>query len=108
MEHTQKIQIFLDKRDLGIIQPNNSYGTKNFNDWYVNIVFIKTNKLVDDYIQTYIDPLRVTMQRQLVNPYFMEYGFFENIQSFSGATGENSNQINIITKAKTYNIQIQK
>jgi len=102
MEPTYKIQIFLDKRDLGIIQPNNSYGTKNFSDWHIDIPFTKSTKLVNDYIQTYIDPLRYTMQRQLVNPYFMEFGFFESVQSFSGAS------INIESRAKSYNIAINK
>lgn len=110
METAYKIQIFLDKRALGIIQPNNSYGTQNAKDWYISVPFTKSTKLVSDYVQTYSDPFRTTMQRQLVNPYFMEYGFFETIKGFSGATSisVDSSFANITTKARMYNIDINK
>jgi|SRR3989304_8532589 len=104
MEPTHKISLFLDKRDLGVIQPNGSYGTKNHSDWYVIIPFFKSDRLVDEYVYTYMDPFKTTMTRQMVNPYFIEFGFFENIQSFSSSTGIH----NIETKAPLYNITINK
>lgn len=111
-EQIHKITLFLDKRELGILQPNNSYGTKNYNDWYINIPFTKTFKFADDYVHTYIDPFKTSLSRQLVNPYFIEYGFFETISSFSGNVVDISvNTIdmpNIDFKAKLYGIDINK
>lgn len=111
MEQSYKIQLFLDKReDFGIIQPNNSYGTKNFYDWHINIPFTKTNKVVEDYVHVYMDPFTTTLTRQLVNPYFMEFGFFETVKSYSGTTDNfiDINYLNIDLKSKLYNIQINK
>jgi len=111
-EQIHKITLFLDKRDLGVFQPNGSYGTKNNSDWYINVPFIKTFKLVDDYVHVYLDPFRTSMNRQLINPYFIEYGFFETISSFSGnnvdITVNNSDMPNIDFKAKLYGIDINK
>jgi len=107
MEPTYKISLFLDKRELGILQPNMTYGTKNHSDWYVNVTLLQSNRLVDEYIHTYMDPFRTVMTRQLINPYFLEYGFFEDIQSFSSST-DNVITHNIQTKAPLYNIPINK
>lgn len=98
-----KVSLFLDKRSLGILQPDRTYGTKNHSDWYVVVPFFKTNRLVDEYVHTYIDPFKTKMERQLVNPYFIELGFFEDIQSYSASTG-----VNIETKAPAYNIPVNK
>jgi hypothetical protein len=107
MEPTYKVTLFLDKRDLGILQPDRTYGKKNHSDWYINVPFVLSDKLVDEYIHTYLDPFRTVMQRQMVNPYFLEYGFFETIQSYSASTDGNVYH-NIETKAPLYNIAINK
>ena len=103
-----KISLFLDKRELGILQPDGSYSTKNKKDWYVTIPFVRTEKIVDDYIHLYMDPFRASIQRQLVNPYFMDYGFFETIISFSSSTQNTNSSEYIETKSKIYNIDINK
>lgn len=110
METANKITLFLDKRELGILQPDSSYKKQNHSDWYVNVSLIKTTKLVDDYVHTYLDPFRTSITRQLVNPYFIEYGFFETIQSYSGSVNVyiGSSEVNIDSKAKLYNIDINK
>ena len=102
---TYKISIFLDKRDLGILQPDRSYGTKNHSDWFIPITLTQSNRLVDEYVHTYMDPFRTAMPRQLINPYFVEFGFFETIQSFSAST-DGVDIHNIQTKAPIYNITI--
>ncbi len=107
MEPTYKVSLFLDKRDLGVLQPDRTYGKQNHSDWYITVPFIKSDRLVDEYIHTYMDPFRTTMTRQLINPYFIEFGFFENIQSFSASTDGVSIH-NIETKAPLYNIDINK
>lgn len=104
MEPTHKISLFLDKRDLGILQPNGTYGQKNHSDWYVVIPFFQSNRLVDEYVYTYMDPFKTTMTRQMINPHFIELGFFENIQSFSSSTDIH----NIEIKAPLYNIELNK
>lgn len=112
METTNKITLFLDKRELGILQPDSSYKKQNHSDWYINVNLIKTIKLVDDYVHTYMDPFRTSITRQLVNPYFIEYGFFETISSYSGnvvdVTVNLSEMPNIDFKAKLYGIDINK
>ena len=40
---------------------------------------------VDDYVDVDIDPTRATVERQLINPFFMELGFFEDITSIGGS-----------------------
>jgi len=105
MEPIYKISLFLDKRDLGILQPDGTYKTKNHSDWYVTVPLNRTLSLVDDYVYTYLDPFRTFMPRQLVNPYFVDYGFFENIESYSAST---SGAHNIVTKAPLYRIDINK
>lgn len=107
-DSTYKISLFLDKRDLGILQPNGSYGKKNSKDWYITIPFVMTNKIVDDYVHTYMDPFKTVIQRQMVNPYFMDYGFFETIKSFSSNTETAGSELFIDTKSKIYNIDINK
>jgi len=107
-DSTYKISLFLDKRELGILQPDGSYGKKNNKDWYVTIPFISTNKIVDDYVQIYMDPFRSIIERQLVNPYFVDYGFFETVKSYSSTTETVGSDLFIETKAKVYNIDINK
>jgi hypothetical protein len=107
MEPTYKISIFLDKRELGVLQPDRTYGKKNNKDWYVTVPIYVSNRLVDEYIQTYMDPFRTSMTRQLINPYFIEFGFYENIQSYSASTDGVAIH-NIETKAPLYNITINK
>jgi len=107
-DSTHKISLFLDKRELGILQPDGSYGKKNNKDWYITIPFVTTNKIINDYIQIYMDPFRSIMERQMVNPYFMDYGFFETIKSFSSSTQNANSDLFIETKSKVYNIDINK
>jgi hypothetical protein len=108
MEATYKVTLFLDKRELGVLQPDRTYGKVNHSDWHITFPMYSSNKLVDEYVQTYLDPFRTTMTRQAFNPYFIEYGFFENIQSYSASTEMNPWMHNIELKAPLYNIKINK
>jgi|ERR1035437_2023615 hypothetical protein len=102
MDETIKITLFLDKRSSGIIEPNGTYGTRNYSDWFITIPLVKT-QVLDDYMKTYKDTNTSFIPRQLINPYFINYGFFETIQSYSSGTSTNEN---ISTKAPLYNITI--
>jgi hypothetical protein len=55
-----------------------------------------------------MDPFRSKIERQLVNPYFMDYGFFETVKSYSSTTETVGSDLFIETKAKVYNIDINK
>ncbi len=98
-------KIFLDKRIDGVVQPNGSLGTQNNNDFYINIPITKTYKKVNDYVNIEKDPFKTSVQRQKVNPYFIEFAFFETIgQIKTGATPS----YNIEDKTKLFNIFINK
>ena len=81
----KKYTLFLDKREFGILQPDLTYGSKNYSDYYVNVILLKNNNLID-YVQKYLDPTTNTIERQEINPYFMELDFFRTIKSISGDT----------------------
>ncbi len=115
MEKNNKIKLYLDLRDEGVVQPDGTYGTQNQNDYFINLNLIRKYKLYDDYVDIQLDPLRVNMQRQLINPWFIEFGFFESIRS-TGITGNSSTNYNvlvpssenIIKKAEIFSITINK
>jgi len=97
MDETIKISLFLDKRTLGILQPNGSFGTQNNSDWFITVSLTK-EQILDDYISKYKDTFTSSIPRQPFNPYFINYGFFENTN-----TDED-----ISNKAPNYNITINK
>lgn len=115
MNKNFKIKLYLDLRSDGVVQPDGTYGTQNINDYYINLPLVRKMKLVDEYIDVQIDPLRVDMQRQLINPWFIEFGFFESIRS-TGITGTSLNNYNVlvpttenlIKKAEIFSITINK
>lgn len=115
MENNIKIKLYLDIIDQGIVQPNGTVGTQNINDFYVNIPLKREIKVFDKYIDVQRDPLRLDMQRQLINPWFIELGFFNSIKS-TGITGTSSNNYNIlvpsvqnlIKKAEIFSITINR
>lgn len=115
MEKNLKIKLYIDYRPDGIVQPDGTYGTENHKDFYLNIKLNRELKLFDDYVDVELDPLRVSMQRQLINPSFIEFGFFESIRS-TGITGKTNNNLNtlvpttqnLIKKAEIFSITINK
>lgn len=99
MQPDIKIQLFVDKRPEGILH----YGARKFGDkpefdFYINVPLYKTTNLIDDYVQISVDPSRFKVERQLINPYFIELGFFETV----GEVKE------IEDKAGTFGIKINK
>lgn len=115
MDDNLKIKLYLDLREDGIVQPNGTYSTQNYTDYFININLNKKTKIIDEYIDVQKDPTRVDMQRQLINPSFIEYGFFESIRT-TGISGTSSNNYNIlvpsteniIKKAEIFSITINK
>ena len=115
MEKNFKVKLYLDLREDGVVQPDGTYGTQNNKDYYVNLNLNREIRIIDEYIDIQKDPLRVDMQRQFINPWFIEYGFFESIRS-TGITGTSSNNYNVlvpttenlIKKAEIFSITINK
>ncbi len=113
MEPKLKIQLYLDKRELGVVQPDGTYGSQNHTDYYVNIHLNRRYNIIDEYIDIAIDPLRTEMQRQLINPWFIEFSFFESITS-TGIAGKFDDLTlvpvseNLIKKAEKFKIDINK
>lgn len=115
MDKNYKVKLYLDLREDGVVQPDGTYGTENKNDYYINLNLIRKFKIHDSYVDVQLDPLRVNMQRQLINPWFIEFGFFESIRStgITGSTSTNYNVLvpsveNIIKKAEIFSITINK
>ena len=51
-------------------------------DWYINIILKKDIELTD-YVEVNKDSYQIIIDRQEINPYFYELGFFETIESIS-------------------------
>lgn len=82
-----KVKIYLDKRPEGVVQPDGTYGTQNVSDYYVNINLTREINIIDEFIQVEIDPYKTQMERQKVNPWFVEFGFFESLKT-TGISGK--------------------
>ena len=95
-----KVKLFLDKRPEGTKLPNNTYGTQNYSDFFVNFSLTKTIDLID-YVNVYQDPFRTQIDRQLINPFFIELDFFSTIQNI-----ENQDYTGISGKTQIFNLTI--
>ena len=51
-------------------------------DWYLNVMLTKDIELTN-YVEINKDATKYTINRQNINPYFYELGFFETIDSIS-------------------------
>lgn len=115
MENKLEIKLYLDIRENGVVQPDGTYSSQNYRDYYVNVNIGRNFKLIEPYVDIQLDPLRVDMQHQLINPWFIEFGFFETIKT-TGITGKTSNNFNVlvptiqnlIKKADNFSITINR
>ena len=48
-------------------------------DFFLPVFITRTNNVVE-YVNTTYDPTIFTMERQEINPYYIEFGFFDTIQ----------------------------
>ena len=102
MDTNVKIELFIDKRPNGILQPSGMLGPNNDSDFYVNVPLYRNITLFEDYVNITTDPFKTAIKRQMINPYFIELGFFETVNSVSGST------TSITQKATKYGITINK
>lgn len=105
MEQRFKIELFIDKRPNGILQPNGTLGVKNHSDFYINVPLNRDITLFEDYVNVALDPFRTLVERQLINPHFIELGFFETVDKISASTQSDSS---ITNKATQYGLTINK
>lgn len=106
MEEIKKYTIRINKSAEGFIQRSDgSYSTTYDKDFYITLPIYKESKL-NDYVNVWIDPDKLIIERQLVNPYFIELNFFENISSVLQENSIDGKSVEV--KAKTFGIDIQK
>lgn len=89
MEIQKKESFFLRKEGDKIVNENNTLGTLSDHDWYVDLILSKS-MAIDGYVQINRDSFIYEIERQNINPYFYELGFFETIKQI----GYNSSTLN--------------
>lgn len=105
----EKVQLFIDVRPTsqfdtgyGILNPNTRILESNPpSDFYININLNQTFE-VFEYVDTQIDDTIQKIPRQEINPYFLEYAFFDNISRNQVNNGEDLSfaQMNFIRSVR--------
>jgi len=105
-----KYKLFVDKRTNGIVQPNGTFSGQNSNDFFINIPLYRSFNKYDEYVNIEKDKTTTIINRQQINPFFLELGFFETIKATNptGQTMQNNytEQETIYGKSSLYNIKI--
>lgn len=108
-----QVKLFLDKRENGIVQPDGTYGTENSRDYYVNVNLTREINIIDEFIEIELDPYRTSIDRQNLNPWFIEFGFFDSIKT-TGISGRTRDYLivpdleNVQGKSKIFSIDINR
>ena len=106
MEDIKKYKIKLNKIDENsIIRSNGVISNTYDKDFFITISIYKNNK-VEGYVNVDVDPLRLVIERQLINPYFIELGFFEDVDAVLSSNSLNKNSVQ--EKSERYNITINR
>jgi hypothetical protein len=79
MEIQKKESFFLRKEGDKIVNENNTLGTLSNHDWYIDLI-LRKSMVLDGYVQINRDDFIYEIERQIINPYFYELGFFETIK----------------------------
>jgi hypothetical protein len=80
--------LYLRKEGEDIINSNNTIGHISDNDWFLTVPIYKSI-ISDGYVEINKDNFTYKIERQKINPYFYELGFFETIEQI----GYNENNI---------------
>lgn len=85
-EKFQKHKIFIDVRPtsgttsgVGIVRSDKTIGSSFDKDFYITVFLNKTAK-VHEYVDIQKDETIQTIERQEINPYFIEFSFFDTIK----------------------------
>ncbi len=104
MKEIQRYKIRLPKYpNLGIQRSDGYISDAYDKDFYINIPIFKENTL-SDYVNVFIDPTKLEIERQFINPYYIELGFFKNISSVLKENSKNKNSVE--EKSYNYNLKI--
>jgi hypothetical protein len=104
MNEAQKIKLFIDKREYGVVQPDGSVASTNFSDFHINIILTKSINKHSEYVDINIDTYKTQIDRQLFNPLFIELAFFETVGKIS--SGSTIHSDSVYDKAADYKITI--
>lgn len=80
MDSQRKEQIQITKISGDVVTSIGGLATYYDSDWFVNILLTKTIEFTD-YVQISLDNYKFTIERQNINPYFLELGFLETIET---------------------------
>jgi hypothetical protein len=104
MKEVQRYKIRLPKYPNLGIQRSDGYISDSYDkDFYINIPIFK-EEVVSDYVNVFIDPTKLEIERQFINPYYIELGFFKNISSILKENSKNKNSVE--EKSYNYNLKI--
>jgi hypothetical protein len=104
MKEIQKYKIRLPKYPNLGIQRSDGYFSESYDkDFYINIPIFKED-VISDYVNVFIDPTKLEIERQFINPYYIELGFFKNISSILKENSNNKNSVE--EKSYNYNLKI--
>jgi hypothetical protein len=108
MEDKRNITLFIDKRPQGIIQPSTrTFSDINKTDFYITVNLSRKAKLFEDYIDVFKDSTRFKIERQEINPYYIELGFFSTINKIEvDESSYEAKKTSLKSKAELNNITI--
>jgi len=82
---TERYKIFINtqptdefEKGYGIIHSNRSVSEIPENDFFVQFSMNRTEKIID-YVDTDVDDKIKKIERQEINPFYVEFGFFDNV-----------------------------
>jgi|TARA_R110000851_G_scaffold85152_3_gene185290 hypothetical protein len=94
MEDSRKYQLYINTlpfsgytQGYGIVQSDKSLAEVPENDFFIQFPMLRTEKIID-YVDVVIDDTIKKIERQEVNPFYMEFGFFENITKIHIKNGD--------------------
>ncbi len=104
MKDIKRYKIRLPKYPNLGIQRSDGYFSESYDkDFYINIPIFKED-IISDYVNVFIDPTKLEIERQFINPYYIELGFFKNISSILRENSNNKNSAE--EKSYNYNLRI--
>lgn len=106
MEEVFKYKVRLNTNPGGGIRTSTGLVADSYDkDFFITLPIYKTQD-IEGYVEVERDPLKTVVNRQLINPYFIELGFFENINSV--LSGSSKAKFTVEEKAQKYGIDINK
>jgi len=104
MKEVQRYKVRLPKYSNFGIKRSDGYISDSYDkDFYITIPIFK-QEVVSDYVNVFIDPTKLEIERQFINPYYIELGFFKNISSILKENSKNKNSVE--EKSYNYNLKI--